>query len=32
MGTLSYAKIFYGHTFMAHIKCHHKKVATPEDP
>jgi alkane 1-monooxygenase len=32
IGTLCYAKIFYGHTFMAHIKCHHKKVATPEDP
>jgi alkane 1-monooxygenase len=32
LGTLSYAKAFYGHTFIAHIKCHHKKVATPEDP
>jgi alkane 1-monooxygenase len=32
VGTLSYAKMFYGHNFIAHIRCHHKKVATPEDP
>lgn len=32
IGTLSYAKIFYGHNFISHIRCHHKKVSTPEDP
>jgi alkane 1-monooxygenase len=32
IGTLSYAKLFYGHNFLSHIKCHHKRVSTPEDP
>ncbi len=32
LGTISYAKIFYGHSFIAHLRVHHKKVSTPEDP
>jgi alkane 1-monooxygenase len=32
VGTLSYAKMMYGHYFIQHVRSHHKKVATPEDP
>ena len=31
-GTLSYAKMIYGHFFIQHVRSHHKKVATPLDP
>lgn len=31
-GTLSYSKMLYSHFFIQHIRSHHKKVATPEDP
>ncbi|TNV78387.1 hypothetical protein FGO68_gene17181 [Halteria grandinella] len=31
-GSISYAKMMYGHFFIQHIRSHHKKVATPEDP
>ena len=31
-GTLSYAKMIYGHFFIQHIRSHHKHVATPADP
>ena len=32
MGTLSYSKMLYSHFFIQHIRSHHKKVATPQDP
>ncbi|TNV78363.1 hypothetical protein FGO68_gene1002 [Halteria grandinella] len=31
-GTIAYAKMMYGHFFIQHIRSHHKKVATPDDP
>ena len=31
-GNLVYAKFMYPHFLIQHIKSHHKKVATPEDP
>lgn len=31
-GTISYAKFFYAHYFIQHIRSHHKHVATPLDP
>lgn len=31
-GTLAYSKMLYSHFFIQHIRLHHKKVATPEDP
>jgi alkane 1-monooxygenase len=31
-GTIAYAKMMYGHFFIQHIRSHHKKVSTPEDP
>lgn len=31
-GNLTYAKGIYSHFIIQHIKSHHKKVATPEDP
>ncbi|CDW72740.1 alkane 1-monooxygenase [Stylonychia lemnae] len=31
-GNLVYSKMFYSHFIIQHIKSHHKKVATPEDP
>eukprot|EP00347_Sterkiella_histriomuscorum_P002399 403368310 len=32
LGNLVYAKMLYSHFIIQHIKSHHKKVATPEDP
>lgn len=32
MGTMTYAKMLYSHFFIQHIRSHHKKVATPNDP
>jgi alkane 1-monooxygenase len=32
LGTLAYSKMMYSHFLIQHIKSHHKKVATPEDP
>lgn len=32
VGTLAYAKFFYGHFLDEHIKGHHKDIATLEDP
>jgi len=31
-GNLVYSKMFYSHFIIQHIKSHHKKVATYEDP
>jgi alkane 1-monooxygenase len=31
-GDLVYAKFMYPHFIIQHVKSHHKKVATPEDP
>ena len=31
-GNLVYSKMMYSHFIIQHIKSHHKKVATPEDP
>eukprot|EP00347_Sterkiella_histriomuscorum_P006360 403353059 len=32
LGNLVYAKMLYSHFIIQHIKSHHKKVATPDDP
>jgi alkane 1-monooxygenase len=32
LGNLVYSKMLYSHFFIQHIKSHHKKVATIEDP
>ncbi len=32
LGNLVYSKMLYSHFIIQHIKSHHKKVATPEDP
>ena len=32
IGNLAYAKFMYPHFLIQHVKSHHKKVATPEDP
>lgn len=31
-GTLAYVKMLYAHSVIQHIRSHHKKVGTPEDP
>ncbi|TNV77970.1 hypothetical protein FGO68_gene17204 [Halteria grandinella] len=32
IGTISYVKFYYSHMTVAHVKFHHKIVATPQDP
>ena len=32
IGNLAYSKFLYSHFIIQHIKSHHKKVATPDDP
>jgi len=32
LGNLVYSKMLYSHFIIQHIRSHHKKVATPEDP
>jgi len=32
LGNLVYSKMLYSHFIIQHIRSHHKKVSTPEDP
>lgn len=31
-GTAAYFKMLYSHFYIEHLRLHHKKVGTPEDP